>query len=276
MSSPVLTVNVGNTNVSLARVETHRAAGDAAGDGIGDGTAGGFVVTRLGSFSTRAVTDDDPAARAAFLAALADVPDAPIHVGCVVTAATPVLARWTAAAGRAARFVTHDDLPLRVDVPAPERVGIDRLLNCAAAWRRFGCACLVVDPGTAVTYDLVVPPGVFLGGVIAPGLETLSYALPARTALPYVPPEPTDVVLGRDTPACLRAGLWFGFLGQLEALVARLVQDGRLSQDGRLLAASPAPSRVLLTGGAAALVSPHLSFPHEVLPDLTHEGLALA
>jgi type III pantothenate kinase len=211
------------------------------------------------------VTDDDPATHAAFLAALAGDPDAPVHVGCVVAAAALVLARWTAAAGRPARFVTHADLPLGVDVPAPDRVGIDRLLNCAAAWRRFHRDCLVVDLGTAVTYDLVVAPGVFLGGVIAPGFETLSYALPARTALPHVPPEPTEVVLGRDTPACLRAGLWFGFLGQLEAVVSRLSQDGR-----------PALPLILLTGGAAPVVSPHLSFTHQVLPDLTHEGLALA
>jgi len=266
MTSPLFTVNVGNTNMSLARVETRGTAGD--------GTAGGFLITRLGSWPTRAVLDDDPVVRDAFLAALAAAgapDDAPTHVGCVVAAAVPVLARWTAAAGRPARFLTHADLPLGVDVPAPDRVGIDRLLNCAAAWRRYHRGCLVVDPGTAVTYDLVVAPGVFLGGVIAPGLETLSHALPARTALPYVAPEPTDVVLGRDTPACLRAGLWFGFLGQLEAVVARISIDHRLSEAGR-----SAPPLVLLTGGAAPLVSPHLSFPHQVLPDLTHEGLALA
>ncbi len=256
MTPPVFTVNVGNTNVSLARVEPRVTA-----DGV-DG--GGLAVTRLGAWPTRGVLDDDPAVRAAFVAALGAAEAAPIHVGCVVAAAVPVLSRWCIDAGHPARFLTHADLPLRVDVPAPERVGIDRLLNCAAAWRRFGTACLVVDPGTAVTYDLVVPPGVFLGGVIAPGLETLSHALPSCTALPYVSPEPTEVVLGRDTPACLRAGLWFGFLGQLEGIT------------GRLLAASPTPPRILLTGGAAPLVSPHLSFPHEVLPDLTHEGLALA
>ncbi len=264
MNPPVFTVNVGNTNVSLALVRTSVEARCGVED------TGSVSVARRGSWPTRAVLDDDPAARAAFLAALAVEPDVPVHVGCVVAAAAPVLARWTASAGRPARFVTHADLPLRVDVPAPERVGVDRLLNCAAAWRRFHRGCLVVDLGTAVTYDLVVAPGVFLGGVIAPGLETLSYALSARTALPYVPPEPTEVVLGRDTPACLRAGLWFGFLGQLEAVVARVMKDDRLD------AARPAPPLTLLTGGAAPLVSPHLSFPHEVLPDLTHEGLALA
>jgi pantothenate kinase type III len=260
MNSPVFTINVGNTNVSLARVET-RDGTRAISDG---------VVVRLGAWPTRAVRDDDPAVRSAFLAALMGVPDAPVHVGCVVAPAAPVLARWISEAGLTGRFLTHAELPLRVDVPAPERVGIDRLLNCAAAWRRFGRACLVVDLGTAVTYDLVVPPGVFLGGVIAPGLETLSFALSACTALPHVPPEPTDVVLGRDTPACLRAGLWFGFLGQLEALVARLLEDGRLH------ATLPAPPLTLLTGGAAPLVSPYLKFSHQVLPDLTQEGLALA
>lgn len=262
MTGPVFTVNVGNTNVSLAR--------------CGVTESGSISVARLGAWPTRAVLDDDPATRAAFLAALAaggatDGAPVPIHVGSVVAAAVPVLARWTAAAGRPARIVTHADLPLGVDVPAPDRVGIDRLLNCAAAWRRFQRDCLVVDLGTAVTYDLVVAPGVFVGGVIAPGLETLSYALPARTALPHVPPEPTEVVLGRDTPACLRAGLWFGFLGQLEAVVARLVKDPRLSEAGR-----SAPPLNLLTGGAAPLVSPYLIFSHQVLPDLTHEGLALA
>ncbi len=245
MNSPVLTVNVGNTNVSAAV-------------GTRDG-----VIRRLGSWPTKDWIARAPETRAEWLQVLAGDESKSIRVSCVVPAVEPVLLDWSAAADRPVRFTTCSEVPLRFEVPAPERVGIDRLINCAAAWHRFGRACLVVDMGTAVTWDLVIAPGVFVGGVIAPGLGTLALALPSRTALPFVEPRLVAEVIGRDTVSCLRSGLWFGFLAQVEGLI------------DRIHATLPEPPLTLLTGGTAPVVAPHLREVYPVLPDLTHEGLAL-
>ncbi|MBU1069803.1 type III pantothenate kinase [Myxococcota bacterium] len=255
MNSSVLTVNVGNTNVSVA---------------LCTATAAGVEVHRLAAWPTRDWLAREPGTRSGWLQVLRQGQATEVLVCCVVAAVEPVLAEWTSDAGVPCRFARHTDLRLRYAVPAPERVGMDRLINCSAAWRRFSRSCLVVDMGTAVTWDLVLATGdpdgtgegVFAGGVIAPGLDTLAHALPSRTTLPFVEPIAVDTVVGRDTEACLRAGLWFGFLAQVDGIIARIE------------ASLPEPPLTILTGGTAFLVAPHLATPHPVFPDLTHEGLA--
>ncbi|PKN47832.1 MAG: hypothetical protein CVU59_01365 [Deltaproteobacteria bacterium HGW-Deltaproteobacteria-17] len=255
MNSPVLTVNVGNTHVSVALCTT---------------VANGVEVRRLAAWPTREWIARDPGTRSQWLRTVMRCQVSELRVCCVVRDVEAVIAEWADEAGVSCRLVRHTDLPLRYAVPAPERVGMDRLVNCSAAWRRFARSCLVVDMGTAVTWDLLLAPGasdpqgqgVFAGGVIAPGLDTLSLALPSRTALPFVAPIAVDTVVGQDTEACLHAGLWFGFLAQIDGIIARIHES------------LPEPPLTILTGGTASLVAPHLANSHPVFPDLTHEGLA--
>jgi pantothenate kinase type III len=258
MNAPLLTVNVGNTNVSVAWCTP--AADLSAGQA--------WDCRRLEQWPTKDFIARSETLRSRWRQLITQRQVAEIRVGCVVESVEPVLVDWSAEAGVTCRRVRHTDLPLRVDVPAPERVGIDRLLNCSAAWRRFGRDCLVVDLGTAVTWDLVVASadrscGVFGGGVIAPGLDTMAHALPARTALPWVEPVAVDAVLGRDTVACLRSGLWFGFLASVEGIIARIH------------ATLPEPPLTILTGGGAHRIAPGLSTSYPVISELTHEGLAI-
>ncbi|MCA9055183.1 MAG: type III pantothenate kinase [Planctomycetaceae bacterium] len=180
--------------------------------------------------------------------------------------------------------------PLAIDVDFPERVGIDRLLNAIAAnqLRLSGQSAVIVSSGTATTIDYVSPDGRFCGGAILPGFELSARALHQYTAL--LPLIPLDVVLdaqpsdvGRNTEAALRSGLYWGHVGGVKELVRRLLQRGTVDQQ----TASGDQSRhlgnaavgdlplLVVTGGAAPLLLPHLpSFVrHE--PQLPLQGLAI-
>jgi type III pantothenate kinase len=151
---------------------------------------------------------------------------------------------------------------------APDRVGPDRLFDAVAAnrLRPSGAPAVVVDSGTATTVNVIDADGAFLGGAIIAGFELIATALHERTAaLPRIdvtnldpPPDP----LGRNTDAALRSGLYWTLVGGVKELVARLSAD------------SPAPPLLLLTGGAAPLLVPHLPHArHE--PCLTLQGMIL-
>jgi len=157
------------------------------------------------------------------------------------------------------------DLGIRFAVPHPERVGIDRLLAAAAAFAAGGGPVVVADLGTALTVDLVSGDGVFLGGAIAPGLRLCLEALHLKTSLlPRVDLSPPASVLGTTTPDSIRSGVVYGAAGMVEGLVRRVS------------ACAGGPARTVLTGGDAAFLSSHLSFPHELDPHLVLRGMLLA
>ncbi len=144
----------------------------------------------------------------------------------------------------------------------PRQLGPDRLAAAVGAVRRVGAPAIVVSLGTATVVDAVSAGGEFLGGAIAVGVETGLVALAERTAaLPRVSPSPGSSVIGRDTEACLRVGAVLGAAALVEGLAARL----------RAVVARTAP--VVLTGGQAKLISPHLQVEHEVVPSLVLEGV---
>jgi type III pantothenate kinase len=160
-------------------------------------------------------------------------------------------------------------LPLSIEVEFPERVGIDRLLNAVAGnrLRPADRALVVVDSGTATTVDLVTAAGAFAGGAILPGLALASRSLHHYTALlPLIPTEelagePPEA-LGRSTRAALRSGIFWGQVGAVKELIARLSE--RIEP----------PPTVLLTGGAGQLLAPHLPPAPQWLPFLPLQGLA--
>ena len=159
--------------------------------------------------------------------------------------------------------VSAPGIPIRYD--DPREVGPDRIVNSVAAKARFGAPVIVVDFGTSTNFDVVSPAGEYVGGVLAPGIETSMDALFARAArlvrVEYVEPES---VVGKTTVAGLQSGLVYGFAGQVDGIVAAI--RGELEAPG-------AP--VVATGGLAELVAPHSSTIGHVDPYLTLDGLRM-
>src|SRR6478735_6594502 len=206
-------------------------------------------------------------ARAVLLAGLLD-PDA-IEAICLSTTVPMLLREWERLAARWAHAPLlavgpgiRTGIPIRYD--DPREVGPDRIVNSVAAKARFGAPVIVVDFGTSTNFDVVSPAGEYVGGVLAPGIETSMDALFARAArlvrVEYV--EPPSVV-GKTTVAGLQSGLVYGFAGQVDGIVAAI--RGELGVEARAIA----------TGGLSELVAPHSTTISAVDPNLTLDGLQL-
>ena len=146
----------------------------------------------------------------------------------------------------------------------PHEVGADRIANAVAAYERYGGACVVVDFGTATTIDVIDADGAYIGGAIAPGVETSAEALFARAArLSKVDLEPPASVIGTNTRASVQAGLMLGEAVMVDGLVRRVWAE--------LGGQTP----VVATGGLAETMAPLCETVTEAEPDLTLEGLAI-
>lgn len=157
-------------------------------------------------------------------------------------------------------------LPIRLDVEEPLTVGADRILNTLAVSRIYATDAVVVDLGTATTYDCVTADGVFLGGVIAPGVRTAAEQLTVRTAkLPRVELRAPATVIGRRTETNLQSGIFWSAVDALDGMVRRIRAEW---QKPSVL--------VVATGGLAALIGPHCETVQVVEPLLTLHGLRLA
>ena len=153
---------------------------------------------------------------------------------------------------------------MRLLVDHPEEVGADRIVNAVAAHARVGSAAIVVDFGTATTFDCVSGAGDYLGGVIAPGLGISAEALFIRAArLPRVEISRPARVVGRSTITALQSGLFHGYVGLVDGILERLL--------GEL----PERPRILATGGLADLMAQGSRHIEETVPHLTLEGLRL-
>jgi type III pantothenate kinase len=154
-------------------------------------------------------------------------------------------------------------VPIRYD--DPREVGPDRIANAVAARERHGAPAVVVDFGTSTNFDVVNGAGEFAGGVLAPGIEISMDALFARAArLPKVPFAEPDRVISQTTTAALQSGLVYGFAGQVDAIVSRILEE---------LQAPAAP--VVATGGLADLIAPHARTITAVDAELTLQGLRI-
>jgi type III pantothenate kinase len=153
---------------------------------------------------------------------------------------------------------------IRLAIENPKEVGADRIANTLAAFRRYGGPAIVIDLGTAVTYDAVSGEGEYLGGAIAPGVGISLDALVAHTArLIRVELTAPDTVIGRSTMTAIQSGLLWGFVGQIEGMVRRMTEE----LGGK--------AHVIATGGQAAMVAGLTHVIDDVDPQLTLEGLRL-
>ena len=158
-------------------------------------------------------------------------------------------------------------LPIRLDVDEPATVGADRILNTLAACRMYARDTIVVDLGTATTYDCITGDGIFLGGVIQPGVRTSAETLFRRTSkLPATELVPPVQVIGRRTEECIRAGVLFGAADSIDGIVRRVKQAWP----------GTATPYVVATGGLAEQLRPYCTEIEHVEPHLTLIGLRLA
>jgi len=154
------------------------------------------------------------------------------------------------------------DLGIGIRVDRPGSVGADRLVNTVAAHAAHPGALIVVDFGTATTFDVVSANGDYEGGVIAPGVNVSAEALhQAAAMLPRVAIERTQAVIGKDTVPAMQSGLYWGYIGLIEGLVSRIKAE------------YATPMTVIATGGLAALFHRQVSAIDHLDRDLTIQGL---
>jgi len=159
------------------------------------------------------------------------------------------------------------DLPITLDVDEPLTVGADRLINTLAASRLFARDAIVVDMGTATTFDCITADGVFLGGVIAPGIMTSSETLTRKTSkLPATELLIPSRVIGKRTEECIRAGVMFGAADAIDGLVRRIKATWPRASEPLVVA----------TGGFAETMATLCTTFDRVEPYLTLQGLELA
>ncbi|HEX8937541.1 MAG TPA: type III pantothenate kinase [Sphingomicrobium sp.] len=156
--------------------------------------------------------------------------------------------------------------PLQFDVDEPENVGADRALNAIAAHSKYPGDLLIIDFGTATTFDVVSSAGAYTGGIIAPGINlSLDALVSAAAKLPRIAIESPqgNSVIGRTTQSQMLIGIYWGYVAMLEGLTERIKRE--LNR----------PATVVATGGLATLFDRHTNVFDAIEPDLTIQGLSL-
>lgn len=162
-------------------------------------------------------------------------------------------------------FVTSEtDTGITIRYENPREVGADRIVNAVSAYNKYGGPVIVVDLGTAITFDVISVNAEYLGGVICPGIGISIEALVSRTArLPQVDFRNPGSVIGRTTVTSMQSGLYYGAIGMIDAIAERL------------LAELGSTARFVATGGQAAMILEDSRYLHSVDEDITLDGLRL-
>lgn len=253
----LLAIDIGNTNVTLGLFR-----------------AGALVATRRAATDPRASADQFEAMIDGLLrlddASLADV--SAVVAASVVPSVTASAEALAARRERPLLLATAGTVPIPIRVDRPAEVGADRLVNALAAQRLHGTPAVVVDFGTATTFDCVAADGAYVGGAIAPGLELGLEALAARTAkLPRIELRAPDRAIGRDTVGAMQSGTVFGYQALAGGLLARI-----RAELADMNGVAPSDVKAILTGGlSAASWASALDGVDAIDPDLTLKGLAI-
>lgn len=188
-------------------------------------------------------------------------------IASVVPQATPAIRRHVAQQTGAHTLVLRHTLDLGIGIryPNPKQIGADRLANAVALAHRYGAPGVVVDFGTAVTFDIVNDHREYIGGVIAPGLAAMTTYLHEHTAqLPAIRIREPHSVVGKNTVEAMQVGAVHGYRGLIREILAEVKHELRVPR-----------LRVVATGGCAELISRRLPEIQEVNQALTLEGLRL-
>lgn len=162
------------------------------------------------------------------------------------------------------KFIKEADVKINLDIqlPNPETLGADRIVNAIAAKMKYQCPCVIIDFGTATTFDVINGQGAYIGGVIAPGVNLSVDALfRAAAALPKISVEKTDKIIGNTTMTAMQSGLYWGYVSMIEGMMTRIEHE---------LGEKPT---VIATGGLASIIADGTDIIDHVDGDLTLEGL---
>ena len=159
-------------------------------------------------------------------------------------------------------LINYQCCPLDLDVPEPKSIGTDRLCNITAASIDYHCPAIVVDFGTSTTFDVINSKKQFIGGVIAPGVETSAQYLVEKAALlNSVPLKFPENAIGKVTKTNIQSGIMYGAIDQVEGMVQRIILETNEKY------------QIILTGGFSILISEKLKIDHIVDIDLTLRGM---
>jgi type III pantothenate kinase len=249
----LLAIDIGNTNIHLGLWDRAQASW-------------------MDDFRARTVAEKMPDEYAVLLRAFLnsrglDFSDiGAVVIGSVVPRLTETFAALAARyLGCQAMIVNHlTDSGITLDIDQPAQAGADRIVNAAAIAARFPQqAAIVIDFGTATTFDIISAAGAYQGGAIAPGIHLAHDALVSRAArLHKIDLAPPPSPIGRNTIDAMQSGIFWGYVGLVEGLVARLKAT-----------MGDAPILVVATGGLAPLFDQHTTIIDHIVPKLTLEGL---
>jgi type III pantothenate kinase len=240
----LIALDVGNTTITIGRFD-------------------GRQLIDVGRVDTREGASVDR------LAAVLDLPaGADVVLASVVPQVTATVMKLCAQGGMDLLVADAATIPMPARVARPAEVGADRLVNGFAALRLYGAPAIVVDLGTATTFDVVDAGGAFVGGAIAPGIELGAEALAARTALlPRVDLALPAHAIGTDTVSAIQSGVVIGYIGLVRELVATITAEMAGNRGKQ--------PRVILTGGLSQADWADEIHADEIDPELTLRGLAL-
>jgi type III pantothenate kinase len=253
----LLAIDIGNTNVTIGLLRS-----------------GALVATRRAATPPRASADEIEVLLDGLLH-LDDLSFGDVEaIACasVVPALTAHIESIAARRERPLTLALAGSVPIPIRTERPGEVGADRLVNALAAGRLYGTPAVVVDFGTATTFDCVAADGAYVGGAIAPGLELGLEALAARTAkLPRIELRAPDRAIGRDTVSAMQSGTVFGYQSLVTGLLTRIRRE-LADQSG----VASADVKAILTGGlSAAPWASDLEGIDAIDPELTLRGLAI-
>lgn len=247
----LLVIDIGNTNTSLGVYDEEKL----------------IAHWRLGSERSRTVDEYGVLARQMFAASEIDYR----RISAVIIASVVPPLNFTFQKmsenyfGHKAVFVDNTlDFGLKILYSPASDVGADRIVDAVAAIEFYGAPCIVVDFGTATTFDAINTKGEYLGGVITPGITISSDALFQRAAkLPRVEIKRPERVIGGSTVGSIQSGLYYGYAGLVDGILRRMIEE----LGGK--------TKVVATGGLAPLISPASEYIETVDENLTLEGLRL-
>lgn len=194
-----------------------------------------------------------------------------IAVSCVVPRILDEIKKMSRKYFNCTPFIVNSNIKtsLKILYDYPKEIGADRIANSVAAKEIYKCPAVVVDFGTATTFDILSSKGEYIGGVIAPGIEISSEALFEYAAkLSKVDLSWTPTVIGKNTYDCIRSGILYGFLGQVDYIIDKIIKEERKKD-------SNYKPKVIATGGLATLMVGKSKWIEIHDPDLTLKGLKI-
>ncbi len=161
-------------------------------------------------------------------------------------------------------FVTKDILDIQVNLERPDEIGADRLVNTIAVIEHYQSPAIVIDFGTATTFDVIGAGGIYKGGAIAPGINlSVSALAQAASKLPKISIKKPEKIIGTDTVSAMQSGIYWGYVGLIEGILERTITE--MGESNKVL--------VLATGGLAGTFKDDVRLINKVDNDLTLKGL---